>query len=186
MRSGLLLCIALMLPLAATAPARAAGSNGSKSVETAGTAVAIALPLIAAGLTVEKHDWKGTAQLGVETLLTVGTAYALKQFVRERRPDGSDYQSFPSDTTAVAASGAAFLWGRYGWEYGVPAFAATEFVAYSRVQARQHHWYDTFASDAIAAGYGYLLTTPFKRRYNVNTSLDASPGGAYLHVSYDF
>ncbi len=132
MRSVAALFLALSMSLVLTQTARAAGSNGSKTVETAGTAVAIALPLLAAGLTVEKHDWKGTAQLGVETLLTVGTAYALKQFVRERRPDGSDYQSFPSDTTAVAASGAAFLWGRYGWQYGLPAFAATEFVAYSR------------------------------------------------------
>jgi len=42
------------------------------------------------------------------------------------------------------------------------------------------------ASSAIAAGYSYALTTPFKRRYNVNTSLSASPDGAYLQVSYEW
>ena len=91
----------------------------------------------------------------------MGTAYALKNIVREERPDGSDYHSFPSETTALAASGSAFLWGRYGWEYGLPAFVATEFVSYSRVQAKQHHWYDTVASSAIAAGYGYVVTSRF-------------------------
>ncbi len=157
-----------------------------KNIETAGTAVAIALPLLAGGITAYKHDWKGMAQLTTETLLTVGTAYALKQIVKERRPDGSDFQSFPSETTALASSGSSYLWGRYGWEYGLPAFAATQFVSYSRVQARKHHWYDTLASSAIGAGYGYVLTTPLKKRYNIKTELSASPDGAVVRLSYQW
>jgi membrane-associated phospholipid phosphatase len=161
-------------------------SSSRKNLETVGTAVAIAEPLVAGGIALYKHDRMGLAQLAVETLATVGTAYALKNIVRERRPDGSDYQSFPSDTTALAASGSSFLWGRYGWEYGLPAAVLTQFVSYSRVQAKQHHWYDTVASSAIAAGYGYVLTTPFKRRYNINTGLEVTPTSAYLKLSYDF
>jgi membrane-associated phospholipid phosphatase len=159
-------------------------SSTEKNIETLGTGVAIALPIAAAGIAWYKNDRIVLAQLAVEGLLTVGTAYALKNIVREERPDGSDYQSFPSETTAVAASGSSFLWGRYGWEYGLPASALTEFVAYSRVQARQHRWYDTLASSAIAAGYGYVLTTPFKKRYNLDTSLSATPDGAFVHLSY--
>ena len=157
-----------------------------KNIETAGTAVAIALPLTAAGITYFKHDTMGLAQLTVETVFTVGTAYALKQIVREERPDGSDFHSFPSGQTALSASASSYLWGRYGWQYGLPAFFATQFVSYSRVQARQHHWYDTLASSALAAGYGYVLTTPFKKRPNIKTSLAATPGGAYFSLSYDF
>jgi membrane-associated phospholipid phosphatase len=126
----------------------------------------------------------GFAQWTVETALTLGTAYALKNIVHEERPNGSDFHSFPSGTTALAASGSSYLWGRYGWEYGLPATAFTQFVSYSRVQAREHHWYDTLASSGIAAGYSYILTTPFKKRFGVDTSLSATPGGAYLHVSY--
>lgn len=148
--------------------------------------VAIALPVIAGGITLYKHDRKGLGQLMLETGLTVGTAFALKQIVRERRPDGSDYQSFPSDTTALAASGSSYLWGRYGWQYGLPALAATEFVSYTRVEAKKHHWYDTLASSAIAAGYGYVVTTRFERRYHVRTSLAASSDGGFLRLSYDF
>jgi membrane-associated phospholipid phosphatase len=158
----------------------------SEELETLGTGIAIALPLTAAGIAYFKDDRKGLLQLSVETVLTVGTAYALKNIVREKRPDGSDYQSFPSDTTALAGSGSSFLWGRYGWQYGLPAFALTQFVSYSRVQARQHHWYDTLAGSAIAAGYGYVLTTPFKKRYNVDTKLSASPDGAFLGMSYQW
>lgn len=176
--------LAVSLLLAATGPAAAAGTTSR--METAGTGVAIALPLIAGGISLYKDDRTGLAELTVDTLATVGTAYALKNIVRERRPDGSDYQSFPSDTTALAASGSSFLWGRYGWEYGLPAAVLTQFVSYSRVQAKQHHWYDTVASSAIAAGYGYVLTTPFKRRYNINTGLEVTPNSAYLKVSYDF
>ena len=157
-----------------------------KNIETAGTAVAIALPITAVGITWFKHDRMGLAQLTVETALTVGTAYALKEIVREQRPDGSDFHSFPSGQTALSASASSYLWGRYGWQYGLPAFFATQFVSYSRVQARQHHWYDTLASSAIAAGYGYVLTTPFKKRPNLKTSLAATPDGAYFSLSYEF
>lgn len=161
-------------------------SQTKKDIESLGTGVAIALPLVAGGISYFKHDRMGLAQLTVETVFTVGTAYALKSIVREQRPDGSDFRSFPSETTALAASGSSYLWGRYGWQYGLPAFAATQFVSYSRIQAKKHHWYDTLASSAIAAGYGYAFTTPFKRKYNINTSLDASPEGATIHLSYNF
>ena len=159
-------------------------SSTRKDMETVGKGIAIALPLTAAGIAWYKHDRVGLAQLAVEGVLTVGTAYALKNIVREERPDGSDYHSFPSATTAVAASGSSFLWGRYGWEYGLPAEAATAFVSFSRVEARQHRWYDTLASSAIAAGYGLVLTTPFKRKYNIDTSLNGSPDGGFLQMSY--
>ncbi len=180
MRRRILACAMMLL---AASPALA---KENKTITTLGTGVAIAVPVIAGFITIEKHDWKGTAQLGVETILTVGTALALKEIVRERRPDGSDFQSFPSDTTALSASGSAFLWARYGWRYGLPAMAATQFVSYSRVQADKHHWYDTLASSAMAAGYAYVFTTPFKQRYNINTSLQATPDSAFVQLSYNW
>ena len=159
-------------------------SKTEKNIESIGTGVAIALPLVAGSITLLKHDRVGSAQFLVESALTVGTVYALKNIVRERRPNGTDYKSFPSETTALAASGSAFLWKRYGWQYGLPAAAMTSFVSYSREQAHQHRWYDTLASSAIAAGYSYVLVTPFKRKYNIDTSLDAAPDGAVIRMSY--
>lgn len=171
---------------AEAANAMPAQSHGSTTLTTLGDGTAIALPVLAGAVAVYKDDWKGVAQLAAEGILTVGTAYALKNIVRERRPDGSDYQSFPSGTTAIAASGSSFLWGRYGWEFGLPAFLATQFVSYTRIQAKEHHWYDTLASSAIGAGYGFLVTTPFKKKYGIDTELAPSPDGAMVHFSYDF
>ena len=160
-------------------------SKTRKDIETLGTGVAIALPLTAAGIAWYKKDRVGLAQLAVEGVLTVGTVYALKNIVREERPDGSDYHSFPSETTALAASGSSFLWGRYGWEWGLPAFAASQFVSYSRVQARKHHWYDTLAGTAISVSYAAVFT----RRYHnphLYSGLDVSPDGAELRVGFNF
>ncbi len=162
-------------------------TSTEKNIESAGTGLSIALPLVAAGIAWRKDDVRlGWTELFAETALTMGTAYLLKNVVREERPNGSGHDSFPSDTTALAASGSSFLWGRYGWEYGLPATAVTGFVAYSRIQARDHHWYDTVASLGISAAYGYMVTTPFQRRYNVRTELTPLPGGAFVRLSYNW
>jgi len=171
----------LLVPLAVLVQAPAARADS----ETAGTAVAIALPLAAAGIAAYKRDWNGVVDLGLTTIATVGTAYALKHLVKEQRPDGSDFQSFPSDTTALAASGSSFLWARYGWQYGVPALAATAFVGWSRVDAQKHHWYDVTASAALAFGVSKIFTTtyhPAGMRYGVTPT----EGGAYAALSYNF
>lgn len=191
MRKVCVLCSAALLASAGSAGAFTVNSTpltaSEKHIETAGTAIAIALPIVAAGIAWKKNDVRlGWTELAGETLLTVGTAYALKQIVHEERPNGKDNQSFPSDTTALAAAGSSFLWGRYGWEYGLPATLATGFVGYSRIQARDHHWYDTVASLGISAVYGYVVTTPFQRRYNIRTELTPMPDGAYLHIAYNW
>jgi membrane-associated phospholipid phosphatase len=171
--------------LLASLPLLMAGPAAADGIETAGTAVAIAVPLTAAGIAAYKRDWNGVVDLGLTTLATVGTAYALKQIVKERRPDGSDFQSFPSDTTALSASGSSFLWARYGWQYGLPAFAATSFVSYSRVEADKHHWYDTAASSVLAIGYAAIFTPRF-RKYAIYSELDPMPGGAVVRLSYNY
>jgi hypothetical protein len=44
-----------------------------KNVEPLGTGVAIALPVVAGGIAIWKHDRIGVSQLTLEGLLTVGT-----------------------------------------------------------------------------------------------------------------
>ena len=162
------------------------GAAMADHIETAGTDLAVLLPVIAGGIAVYKDDWVGVGQLGVDTVATVGTAYGLKHVVREQRPDKSDFQSFPSDTVALSASGSSFLWARYGWQYGLPALAVSEFVAYSRVEAKKHHWYDTLASSGIAAGYAFIFDTRYREPRHFYSSLSASPDSAYIHLTYNF
>jgi len=56
-------------------PAEAASAS---KIETAGKAVAYALPLVAVGVSLAHHeDWDGVAELGVSTAATLGAAYLL-------------------------------------------------------------------------------------------------------------
>lgn len=163
-----------------------AGTQGALAgTEALGSDVAIALPVIAGGITLAKGDWKGTAQATVDTIATVGLAYGLKHVIREQRPDKSDFKSMPSDTSALAFAPAQFLWDRYGWRYGVPAYAAATFVAWSRVDADKHHWYDVAASAGIAFGVSQIFTTRYQApglRYGVTPT----EGGLYAALDYRF
>ena len=156
----------------------------ASGIESAGTDIAVALPLLAGGLTVYKGDWTGTAELGADTVATVGTTYLLKTFVKEQRPDKSDFKSFPSDTAALAFAPAQFLWDRYGWQYGLPAYAAAVFVGYSRVDAKKHHWWDVATSAGLSYGFSKLFTTPYRRGFNYRAS--AAPDGVFASVDYRF
>ncbi len=183
MRSKLFCCLAAALLVGE--------AQAGNTTETAGTAVAIALPLVATGITVYKNDWKGTAQLFTVTALTVGTAYGLKHLVRECRPfakpcqpGGPNWDSFPSDTSALASAPSGFLFARYGWQYGVPALAASAFVGYSRVHAKKHNWWDTLASTGISFAYNGLLTTRYRKPDGFYSSLDGNTQGAYVSVGY--
>ncbi|MBN9587797.1 MAG: phosphatase PAP2 family protein [Alphaproteobacteria bacterium] len=172
-------CTAALLVAVPCVPAQALSN------ESAGTAVAIALPLLAGGYSIYKGDKTGFAQLTVDTLLTVGTTYALKQFVREKRPDGSDYKSFPSGTSSLAYAPAVFMWDRYGWQYGVPMVAAATYVGWSRVDAKQHHWYDVAASAGLAIISSQIFTTPYRPR-GLNYDATIQPDGGMVHLSYNF
>jgi len=139
-----LLLAAAVVPL----PAKAASTS---NVETAGKVVAFALPVVAVGISLGHHeDWDGVAELGVSTAATLGAAYLLAHVVREQRPDHSDFHSFPSDTAALAYAPADYLWARYGWQYGLPAYAAATFVGFSRVDASgTDHFTRTSCHDAL-------------------------------------
>lgn len=166
-------------------------AEAGSTIETSGTAVAVALPLVAGGITIYKHDWNGSAQLLVTTVLTVGTVYGLKHLVRECRPfakpctpGGPNWDSFPSDTSALASAPAGFLWERYGWHYGLPAFVASQFVSYSRVDAKKHHWWDTLTSTGISLAYNGILTTRYHNNRGFYSSLDGDGDGVHASIGY--
>lgn len=156
---------------------------GDKTIQKSGTDLAVALPLIAGGLTLYNQDYVGTLELAVDGLATVGTVYGLSRVIHEERPNHGDDHSFPSDTEAVAFAPAAFLWDRYGWQYGVPAYFAAGYVAYSRVEAGKHHWWDVTASAAIGLGYDKIFTTKYLPP-NVSTGLSVTPKSGMFRVGY--
>ena len=167
-------------------PADAASTNYKPGMQDAGQYVAIALPLAAGSVALLKDDWTGVIQLAAVAGLTVGTAYGMKSVIHEERPDHTDFKSMPSETSALAFGSAAFMWDRYGWEYGLPAYGAAAFVGYSRVDTKRHHWYDVAASAGIAWIYSRLITTEYHPSRNFRTSAYVAPDGGFISVDYRF
>jgi hypothetical protein len=159
-------------------------SASASATDNSGKGIAIALPILAGGVTLlHDWDWQGVKQLAVDESLTIGTALLLKQLVREQRPDHSDFRSFPSLTTAVAAGPAAYLWDRYGWEYGAPAYLAAGYVGYSVVNDREHHWWDALTSVGIGWAWSRLITTEWHER-GFDSEAYATPNAGYVKVTY--
>lgn len=153
------------------------GARAGDNIATAGNVLQYVLPGTAAGLTLGHRDGKGALEFGESAALTLGVTYGLKYTVNEKRPNGGS-QSFPSAHTSISFSAAEFMRKRYGWEYGIPAYAAASFVAYSRVEAGEHHPHDVVAGAAIGIVSSYIFTKPYKGWH-----VQADADGKYFGIS---
>jgi membrane-associated phospholipid phosphatase len=151
-----ILLMAIFFSLIAGNPAHA-----GDDIQLAGDVLVVVLPALAGGLTLGYKDREGALQFAESAALTLGTTFSLKYTVKEERPNGKDNHSFPSAHASVSFASAEFVRKRYGWEYGVPAYAAASFVAYSRVEANQHYSRDVLAGAAIGIGSSYLFTRSY-------------------------
>ncbi len=138
-----------------------ADARAGDFAEKTGDILQYVLPATAAGMTLIHKDGKGAGQFGASAALTMGITYGLKYTVDETRPSGGS-RSFPSAHTSISFSAAEFMRKRYGWEYGIPAYAAATFVGYSRVESREHYIHDVIAGALIGIASSYLLVTPYK------------------------
>jgi len=170
-------------------------------IETTGDVLAIVLPATAGGLTLAYpgsegsgkvedflggleervglgyRDTAGTVQFLESMGATLATTSVLKYTVHEERPNGES-QSFPSGHSANSFFAAEFMRKRYGWEYGIPAYALASFVAYSRVEAGRHWPHDVIAGAGIGIVSSYIFTRPY-HGWNVQ----AQAGRGYYGVS---
>lgn len=142
-------------------------------IEAAGDVATVLVGVAAGGMTMALQDREGMEQLLKSAALDLALTYGLKAAVKERRPDGSDMHSFPSAHSSVAFTSAEYLRKRYGWEYGIPAYGAAAFVAYSRVEADKHYTRDVLAGAAIGMASSYLFTAP---NLKFNVTAEAAPG----------
>ena len=137
----------------------------------AGNVLQILLPVSAAAISVSKDDDAGLWQLVKSEVVTAGITYGLKCAVNSTSPDGQAH-SLPSGHASITFSAKHFFQTRYGWEYGVPAYALASFTAYSRVSGDQQYWGDVLAGAAIGMASSYFFPTPFK---NAQMSVIATP-----------
>ncbi len=139
------------------------GSALAGSEELPGDIVTGLLPLTSYAIAYFKDDDEGRKQFlrstGVSLLLNSSLRLAFNQTSWGERPNGSPY-GFPSGHAAFVTSSAAFLQDRYGWKYGLPAYALAGYVAYVRVDTDHHRWRDVIAGAALSYGVSKLFVTP--------------------------
>lgn len=140
------------------------------AVKTSTDILMFATPAAGFVTTLAIGDYEGTKQLAIGAATSVAASYLLKYCVKKRRPDGSDYHSFPSNHTAVAFQGASFIQRRYGWKYAIPAYLISGYVAWGRVYAKRHDCWDVLAGAAIGIGSSYIFTRPFAKKHNLAIS----------------
>jgi PAP2 superfamily len=184
-------CGMVGLLFAGFTPAQEALSDHQRRVEHAGTALMYGLPAAAllatwaldpsenanaAGDSADRFHWLlmgGTPRH--DLLLALGraglTTGALKYSINETRPNGGSH-SFPSGHAAVSFTGAEFIRKEFGWGWGVSAYAAASFVAWSRVEADKHYTHDVLAGAAI----GILANHDFWRKESPAGSLRIASG----------
>ncbi|AEH44840.1 phosphoesterase PA-phosphatase related protein [Thermodesulfatator indicus DSM 15286] len=132
-------------------------SYASDVIEQTGNFIKVILPVTAIGLSLYKNDYEGLFQFTESFLTTITITYGLKYSIKTTRPNGEPH-SFPSGHTSIAFSGASFLQKRYGWKYGIPAYAAAAFIGYSRLEANKHYFRDILAGAIIGTASSYLFT----------------------------
>ena len=168
-----------VIVLSTTVTCQAASSDG---VELSGDILAFVLPATAAGLTLGYRDAPGTVQFGESMALTLGVTFGLKYSIHAQRPDNGS-QSFPSGHTSISFCSAEFLRKRYGWEYGLPAYAVASYVGYSRIESKRHYPRDVAAGAALGFLSSYLFTKPYYG-WTVEPQVDADYYGIRLVKSW--
>ena len=130
-------------------------------------------------LALAKHDTEGLKQLGLSTATCLAVNYGLELCIKKDRPDGTGHHAFPSTHTAVATNGTTFLWKRYGWQWGVPAYVLSSFVAWGRVHTDRHDWWDVLGGAAIGVGSAFIFTRPFMKDVDLTISPTALNDNTY-------
>lgn len=178
----LLLCFLLIIlcPLSVYAQSR-------KFIDRTTDAAMFVNPLAGLIGSLAVGDYQGTKQWVGSGASSIAVTYLLKYSVSKKRPDGSDQHAFPSNHTAVSMMGAAFLQKRYGWKFGLPAYALSAYVGWGRIYAKKHDIWDVLAGAAIGSAAGYLFTRPFSKKHKLTftpTVTQSGHAGIYFSITF--
>lgn len=155
-------------------------------VRISGDVLAVGIPAAALVTTLVERDYQGLKQLAFSGASALAVTYALKFSVHKKRPDGSNFYSFPSGHSAVAFTGATFLQRRYGWKFGLPAYVLSTYVAWSRVYARKHDVWDVVAGAAVGTAASLIFTRPFADKHRLVFAPTIIDDKAGLYASFVF
>ena len=110
-----------------------------------------------------------------------------KNIVKEERPDGSAFNSFPSGHTGMAFLGADLVRQQYGWGWGAGAYAIATGVGVARVYHQRHWWWDAVAGAGcgiLCANIGNWLLEPAKDLLGIRTTDWGSGRAPVVQMSF--
>ena len=119
-----------------------------------------------------KHPFKERLIVATTSYLAMGIMVnGVKYTVRERRPDLSARNSFPSGHTATAFMGAELVRIEYGNGFGIGMYAIASGVAFLRLY-NDRHWFNDVVAGAgtgiLSARIGYWLLPVNKKLFNLD------------------
>lgn len=142
-----------------------ASDQTTRTIETLGDIFQF-LPAFGAGYALYTQDYEGLKELAIGLGSTMGVVLISKSLLQTiskkspdfvyfaKRPNGANFQGFPSGHTASAFSAVGFLQKRYGWKFSLPAVVLATFTGYSRIKAKKH----TTLQVLIGAMLGFSLS----------------------------
>jgi len=102
-----------------------------------------------------------------------------KVAVDRERPDGGT-RSFPSGHVSATFASAAVLAEHYGWKVGVPAYAVSGFIGWTRVRDRQHWLSDVVFGSAVGIVAGKAVTGSHMRNWTIMPVASNTSAAFYL------
>ena len=121
-------------------------------------------------------------EAGIAYSLVSASALVMKRVINAPRPDGSDYESFPSGHTCFSFTGAELVRMEYGWGWGAGAYAAATAVAALRWYYDRHWLSDLLAGAGLgilSAHAGRWLLEPTRKALGLSDKM----GGNGLQAS---
>ena len=153
------------------------------NTEKYGDILQLAIPLSAYGTTLYLDDKEGQNQFYKSYGATLTATYILKYTVKEKRPNSSATDSFPSGHTSSAFSGASFIHKRYGLKYAILPYVAATYTGYSRVQSDKHYTKDVLAGAVIGMASSWYFVSPYKN-LQISPVVDAGYKGVQLSYKW--
>lgn len=137
----------------------------NKTVKTSGDVLLFAMPVAAISSTLFLEDKEGSWQFLKGFVLNGMASYSLKLIINKERPDMSNNHSFPSGHTSITFQSASFIQKRYGWKYGIPAYALASYTGFTRLNANKHDFVDVLSGAILGVGSTYIFTTPYQKEH---------------------
>lgn len=130
------------------------------------------------------------AEMATEaTLYSSFMTILIKSLFIANRPDLSGRDSFPSGHSSSSFAWASIVMARHEWYYGLSAYLAAAFVAFSRINDQKHYFHDVYGGITIGVSYAWGIFynhTRYDHKYWITTLPTENLDGMSLNVTFNF